>query len=423
MPALEYEQLSACQQKVADQFMDFMVNPDARYFVLRGHAGTGKSTMTEYLIDMVKKQSKLVSLLMGNEGDTPIHVTATTNKAARVIADMTGAEPKTIHSLLGLQVYDNYKTGKTNLRKTKDYQVVADSLLIIDEASFIDTKLLKMIEESTVNCKTLFIGDPYQLAPVFEAESPVFKADYSTGTLETIMRNEGPIAKLAGKFREAVKTGQFDMNVQIDGKSVVYAATGQEFQQLVDAEFGRDDFKAEDAKVVAWTNNRVHQYNAHIQRLRGEGDIKAGDVLVSNKPAGKGKISTDQIVTVASVGDPEERMGISGRIVTIGIVRGFLPDDQQEAAALMKRYGAVKDWENYFTIKNDWLDLRPLYACTGHKSQGSTYRKAFIDLDDISRCSVDSDMARLLYVAISRAKEQVVLHGKIRSNVCQSTAG
>ena len=74
-----------------------------------------------------------------------------------------------------------------------------------------------------------------------------------------------------------------------------------------------------------------------------------------------------------------------------------------------------KKWPLYFQYKDEWLDLRPAYASTVHKAQGSTYTTVFMDLSDIGKCNIASDVARMLYVSISRASKQVYLYGDLPS--------
>ena len=119
---------------------------------------------------------------------------------------------------------------------------------------------------------------------------------------------------------------------------------------------------------------------------------------------------------------------VNGQEVIInGIITAFLPDNYKDAKILMKKLAKEANskeiqndpkrkkelWEEYFNIKDTWLDLRSQYASTVHKAQGSSYDKVFIDLDDIGRCNIASDVARMLYVAISRAKKKVILSGTL----------
>ena len=130
-------ELSLDQQKASDEFMQFMVNPNERFMIIRGNAGSGKSTLTADILRRVKKEIRMLSLLIGktSDSDLDIFITAPTNKAARVIADITSVDPLTIHSLLGLRVMNDFKTGGSKLIQTKEYQLCENSLLLVDEAS------------------------------------------------------------------------------------------------------------------------------------------------------------------------------------------------------------------------------------------------------------------------------------------------
>jgi ATP-dependent exoDNAse (exonuclease V) alpha subunit len=64
-------------------------------------------------------------------------------------------------------------------------------------------------------------------------------------------------------------------------------------------------------------------------------------------------------------------------------------------------------------IDQSWIDLRAAYAQTINKSQGSTYDKVFIDLDNVSRCHVGDQIARMMYVGVSRARSQVIFTGDL----------
>jgi ATP-dependent exoDNAse (exonuclease V) alpha subunit len=72
-----------------------------------------------------------------------------------------------------------------------------------------------------------------------------------------------------------------------------------------------------------------------------------------------------------------------------------------------KLYGVIAEMESYF------IDLRAAYACTINKSQGSTYDRVYIDLEDVRKCKNPNLLARLLYVGVSRARHQVFLTGSI----------
>ena len=68
-----------------------------------------------------------------------------------------------------------------------------------------------------------------------------------------------------------------------------------------------------------------------------------------------------------------------------------------------------KKWGQYFDFKNHVLDIRDIYASTVHSAQGSTYNNVYIDLKDLFICTKKEELARLLYVAVSRAKNNIYL--------------
>ena len=104
-----------------------------------------------------------------------------------------------------------------------------------------------------------------------------------------------------------------------------------------------------------------------------------------------------------------------------------MPSDKKAKDKLLKRYSKklqgmvfAENPEEFTAIKNaldkvksTWIDLRPVFGCTIHKAQGSTFRRVYVDLGDLNRCRDIDQLRRLLYVAISRARLQVVLTGDI----------
>jgi hypothetical protein len=141
-----------------------------------------------------------------------------------------------------------------------------------------------------------------------------------------------------------------------------------------------------------------------------------GETVITNNfiAFGKYRWAVDSPLEITQISSPIERKGVTGRLVVIdGIVEAFLPNDPRDIRATLKHLKKMKEWREYYTVQETWLDLRPAYASTVHKAQGSTYKKVFIDLSDIGRCTIASDVARMLYVAISRASEKVILFGSL----------
>lgn len=416
--------LTPAQDHGSKQFTEFMLNPAENHMIIGGWAGCGKTFLVEHLLQKVEAEEKMYQLLLGtNEGDLEIRLTATTNKAANVLADSTGRTAKTIYSLLGLKVQNDWRTGKSSLVKTRDYCPQKNTLIFIDEASFLDENSLQHILEATQSCKVVFIMDPYQLAPVHEDKPPVWEMPVRKVLLSDVVRqgvgnSNNPIANLSAQFREAVKTGVFPRIVP-DGNMIQHA-DGPTFQRLVDQHFALGHMNPNHGKILAWTNERVQQYNAHVRSLKGfSGPLTVGETVVTNNPIFDNttrqiKYPTDAVVRITNVEGAEDQLGISGQYVQLnGGHYWFMPYNHNDVVQLHKRLAREKDWAQLFACKENWVDLRPLHSCTCHKSQGSTYRKTFIDLGDIGRCSDASDVARMLYVATSRAAEQVIFYGSL----------
>ena len=87
------------QQKVFNALCDFVQNPDSKVFILRGYAGTGKTTLVGGFIKKLNKDKETQNEDAGNI-TIPFHVLASTGRAAKILSDKTNAEVKTIHSLI-----------------------------------------------------------------------------------------------------------------------------------------------------------------------------------------------------------------------------------------------------------------------------------------------------------------------------------
>ena len=419
--------LSNDQQAAADSVLKFLMNGTQKEMVIEGFPGCGKSFLTKYLIDAVRSSTKLINLITNTDGAIEIHCTATTNKAARVLQGMAEMKASTIHNLLGLKVTNNFSTGATSLKKTGNYQVLQDSLVIVDEASYIDKHLLKLIRESTLRCKVLYIGDRYQLTAIQETECPVFNEIPLKAQLTGSERFEanGAIAQLGAGFRHAIDTGIFPVIPQDDGTGVIQRVTGPEFQQVIDAEFGQPYLPEGHARILAWSNTKVRQYNDHVRSLHtSSAAFLVGETVVTNKPIfgtvnGKQKTvySTEALAIVTDVGEGVS-YDLEGWWVELdNQYRVFQPKEQWQVKERLKqeRHRAREqgNWSEFFAIQEFFADLRAVHAATVYKAQGSTYDKVFIDLKDIGKCHQPMVVARMLHVAVTRAASKIYLYGKL----------
>jgi hypothetical protein len=405
--------LTKCQENAVDIFTAFLLDPLQHEMRIEGHAGTGKTYLTKHLCDVANSLTSVLQMLTGKDEKLQMYFTATTNKATEILSTSLGMKTSTIHSLLGLIVRDDYTNGVSKLSKTTNYQIFENSIIFIDESSMVDTYLLQMIQESTKNCKVVYILDPYQLAPVFELSAPVSALPISVASLVTQCRSPGPIALLGEQFRSTVKTGTFSP-IQTNGNEILYVS-GPTFQRMVNTEFTK---RTSDLKLLAWTNKKVQGYNSYIRGLfTSSPHYEVGELLVTNKPILNNKVqcfSTEDVVKVTNVSNLEKQHGIAGYTYTLnGSIRVFGANDPSEVTALLKLHKRNGNWIEFYAMRDYFADLRPLYASTVYKAQGSTHKKTFIDLSDIGKCNNANTVARMLYVSATRAKEQVIFCGTL----------
>lgn len=412
---MEALQLTPDQNKAYEDVVGFLSDPDAQVLVLSGYAGTGKSTLVNHILSTFGQVIKMASLI--NQGSAwELVLTATTNKAAQALADITNREVQTIQSALGLRVDKNFQNGQTKLVATGNKPQLRNSVLVVDEASYVDHNLLKLIFEETLNCKIIFIGDPAQLAPVNSSKTPVFTAGFTEAKLTEVVRQQqgNPIIELATLFRSTVNTGQW-FKFAPDGKAIRHMPRDA-FDDAIVAEFTRPDWMYKDSKVLAWTNKKVIEYNHAIRsQVQGESQLQLGDYAICNKylQVKRNAIKTDQIVQITALNEAQQ-FDVEGWWVQMDYtITAFLPKDRDATKAAISKAKADGNYDMVREIDTSWVDLRAAYACTINKSQGSTYKRVFIDLDDVGKCRNANTLARMMYVAVTRASDQVIMTGDL----------
>ena len=411
--------LTQDQQNAYDAFAHWLLSPpeDEPVMVLEGYAGTGKTTLVDTLLTDIPKMLKTLELISPISYDYEIILSATTNKACEALSRAVGMKVHTIHSVLGLVLVGD-GMGNKKLQLKENASKIFDTILIIDEASFLDERTLGFIESRTENCKIFYIGDPAQLIAVKAKSTPVFNANYPTIQLEQIVRQakDCQIKELATAFRKTVNGEEFP-SFTPDNKAVIRLDDAS-FEAAMLKEFGRPDWKHSDSKVLAWTNKTVISYNHQVRdNLHGEPEIQVGDFAVVNSYVSLGRrcsLKTDQQVEVTKK-HPETRLNVPGHQYSLAqpYITVFVPSNWALAKQRLKELREEEKWQAAEEIENKWADLRAVYACTINKSQGSTYGKVFVDLSDIMKCRNSNQVARMLYVAVSRASTNVYLKGDI----------
>ena len=411
--------LTEGQQNALDAIYQFLLDPKEVAFVLSGFSGCGKTTLVRTLLDKMPDFFKAIKLVNPAFKEYELMLTATTNKAAENLYRISGTTTSTIHSALGIMVMTDYKTRQTKLtiKKNQINYPLTHHILFIDEASYVDKELLGLIFKMTRDCKIIFVGDPAQLAPVKSQNTPVFEASFASAALTEVVRQAkgNPIIDLATNFRHTVNTGEW-MQFTPDNHHVHYL-NQEDFLKEIEKEFTRPDWEYLDSKILAWTNKKVIEYNNAINSLRtGDPKFKEGDYAVCNSYVSYmgHAIKTDELVEILSISENTYEHGILGNWYTVtGYTTWFMPKHLSDKKALLNQYHKDEQFASMAVVEETWIDLRGAAAQTVNKSQGSTYGKVFIDLDDINRCNNGEQIARMLYVAVSRARDQVYLTGNI----------
>lgn len=412
--------LSTDQENATNKFMGFLLDPDQDEMLLLGSAGTGKTTLVKYLLEVLDKQADLRKLVGDPDDPLQVFLTSTTHKAAKVLEDATGRPVTTIHALLGLKPIRDYKTGKETFRRSMDAQYINHGLIVLDEASMCNESLLKSIRNSTKRSKLLFVGDGYQLPPVSESVCPVFEQVKNTAALNSIQRQVAgsPIIQLATEFRNAVETDIFP-EIKSDPTGIIQHVSSDTFKDMIDNSF-QSSCNDNDVKILAWRNDKCIRYNNYVRKLFTESPhYEVGERLVANQPIMGGRESAilfknDAVMDVTRVAPDTTEFDIKGNWMCFNNTQEvFVPRNYQEVREQIGQFSKQKDWTNLYKFKDFFADVRPIYCSSVHKSQGSTYRKIFIDLSDIGRNPINYELARLMYVAVSRASEQVIMAGKL----------
>lgn len=419
--------LSPSQAVAEQKFVDFMMDDQAKELVISGFAGSGKSYLVRYLARTLENIMKM-GRVIGINDEKPAHFTATTNKAAQVLSNMLYQPAQTIHSLLGLKVKNDYKTGKTSLSPTDRTQVITNQVIFIDEASMIDQELLAWLRKCAGSgTKLVFIGDPYQLPPVMEPQgSLVFKKRHAKRNIElTEIQRQlkgNPIIELGARFREMLDNPQLnEWPDMLADDQHIFRIDGSDFQQLVRERFIERDNQPDEARILAWSNKKVVEYNKFVRAGQGRDPecYEEKEWVVTNNPIFRNRqivYGIDKNLQVEATQPwTDSETDIEGFMVGFfgSAVSAFVPKDWHEARAAAKHYAKHKDWPMYFYIQETFADLRPIHAQTVHKSQGSTYQEVFIDVSDIGTNTKWYEIARLMYVATSRASQRVYLYGDL----------
>jgi hypothetical protein len=410
-------------------------------YTLSGYAGTGKSSITGYII----------------QGHKSVVVSAPTHKAKIVIERYTGQEAATIQSLLGLQPntsLEEFDINNVQFDPIGKKRISEFRLVVVDEASMLNKDLYTMLKDEAkrYNTKLLFMGDNAQLPPINEYKSKVFtESNISQLTKVERQSHDNPLMFLYDNIRSNIESGK-DMFDHIDntieehdGRKGVLFLNEEIFSNAIIEVFSSEHY-AEDAnycKVLAYTNDRVKKWNKVVRDAIIGTDkrvVEPGDVLMCYNTLsknGKGMLFNSADYKVLKIQEKSDSKEIKTYYTTLQDIDTktkvevsiLVPEytNTEKFRTLiqeirMKAKGATGKlrrgmWAQYYEMKSQYLLMEPVgdiakdldygYACTVHKSQGSTYNNIFVDEDDIEGNKKNTERNKLKYVAFSRPTHMV----------------
>jgi exodeoxyribonuclease-5 len=417
--------LNEGQQAAADAFLAFLFT-GTKEFNIKGPGGVGKTFLMGYLINKIlpryEEQCKIMGIPVMFE---TVVMTATTNKAAEALSQATKTDTSTIHSFLALKAVNDYKTGETKLKRRNDWLTHSNKIVVIDEASMIDSQLYYEIHAALDDtCRIIYVGDHCQLPPVMEKISPIYKNKMtSCQLLQNVRAAAQPdLLALCQQMRDTTQSLNFKPIQTVPG--VIDHMNDDQVQAEIAKMFSKQN---RTDRILCYTNERVQQFNDHIRQLRGLPDrFVAGELLVNNNAFVNKKFilpSEKDVEIVSAKADSRmipledatelEVYDVTIRFNTYVTAEVSIPTDREHSKALMKYYAKQKMWSTYFQLMEGLPDLRQRDAGTVYKAQGSTYDTVIIDLSDIATSNNPRQVAHMLYVAVSRPRSRIILFGDL----------
>jgi ATP-dependent exoDNAse (exonuclease V) alpha subunit len=443
------------QQKLLDKLSDFIFDNNNRaLFLLKGYAGTGKTTSISTVVNSLWKVGKKAVLL------------APTGRAAKVISGYSKKQAFTIHK----KIYFPKKQQNGSVDFVIQPNKHTNTLFIIDEASMIPDKPsnAKLFETGSLlddlinyvysgkNCKIIFIGDTAQLPPVKLNVSPALEArtleleyhkDVTEIELDEVMRqheNSGILAN-ATHLRMLIHHKATDFQFDLNFPDIIRLEDGYDIEDAITSAY--DNIGVEDTAFIVRSNKRANQYNEQIRmKIRGqENEISTGDyvMVVKNnyywlKDASEaGFIANGDICEITRINSIKELYGFRFAEVTIRMID--YPNQQPFETVLLldtlssespsltyeesnTLYQAVREdfahekskYKQLLAVKSNKffnaLQVKFSYAMTCHKSQGGQWKTVFVEQPYLPE-GIDEDYLRWLYTAITRAEEKLYLIG------------
>ena len=416
------------EQQRALQALDGFVQGDEKLHLLTGYAGTGKTTLLQVFIQGLRQR-----------GDNrPIVLTAFSNKATKVLTLMAAQwrlqiEAMTCCKLLGLRPEINEETGKQVFQSDRRQASQLDRyrLVIVDECSMINQELWDLLVNAVANLyqrtQILFVGDPAQLPPVNEPESPCFGQILQRSELTEVVRYGGAIGVVAEDLRRHLDRPQLprfcsDTNsTYTEGCFVLPRAT---WEALLVRAFSSEAYQQnpDQVRALAYTNRRVQQLNRLIRRaIYGPNTLRfvPGERLIALNPC----LQEESIIlpTSAECEVLEVARGREGEwpvwLLEVETeeweyrtLRVLHESGQAEFQARLNFLAQEKRWMEFWDLQQQFHTVDYAYSLTIHKSQGSTFQDVFVDIPSMAANRNIVERNQLCYVAFTRAAKRLFLY-------------
>lgn len=403
-------------------------------YVLKGYAGTGKTTVITRWVRQIRQRPKDLDPKVFWRAPS-IVLTAPTNKATSVLKEMANeiklpVEVKTIHSLLCLKI-----------RWQKDQQVLvkddyADDMfgtfthVVIDESSMLDSTLMKHIREAQKRAKNkvIFMGDPCQLPPIGEKESESFKESENISELTEVMRQSGRnnIPELALYLRELILRPAPSYPSRIfefvDEKNIFHWPTAGYEDSILEAFADEDGTR--DIRHIAWTNRVVDLWNDKIRDkvygfdreewTKGEEVVTTAPVL--DRAENSIIFTTDTLLTIQREPEIVTHLDIEcwklyarNQPLLVPTKKGMRDFSRVKAIKLEEAKQDKRKWRFFYEFMEAFARIKPAFSMTTHRSQGSTFDEVFISYQNILQNPNRKESLQCLYVAITRPRQKLYL--------------
>lgn len=439
------------QNKILLKLVEYITTLGNRsIFLLKGYAGTGKTTLISALVKSLPSIGKRSVLL------------APTGRAAKVLAKYSKKKSSTLHK----KIYWIRTTKNGNTFITLKENLHTNTIFIVDEASMIpeDAKdginkrslledLIKYVYEG-IDCKLILIGDTAQLPPVNLDISPAldennldkkYQKQIIHQELKKVVRQEknSMVLENATHLRELIE-GNIKKLPKIKlNREVVRISSGDELQEYIEKSYGNSG--VENTTIICRSNKRANQYNDRIRSeiLWQEDIISAGDILMVvrnnyfwlDEKSEAGFLANGDIIEVTRIKEIIERYGFKFAKASIRLmdyeneneIDTILLLDTINSESPSLKYDEYKklytevglDYKGQKDInkkikENEFFNAIQIkfgYSITCHKAQGGQWKNVFIDIGYFKKEMLDKNYLRWLYTAFTRSTENLYLIG------------